>query len=174
MPIVVVGTEKNFAALRPRLVAGRISTKAAGELAAAIRAANPHANLDKLTPGTVLTIPDAPNVKVRGELSLGDTLEGALEGLSNAGKTALAELTATAGEREGEAAKERKELAKTLASKELEAAGRKDQELAADLEATRKAVDEEDARAGERAAALEKAQGEWAGELDALKGLFDQ
>jgi hypothetical protein len=171
MPILVVGTEKNFAALRPRLFAGRVSPKAAGEVAAAIRAANPHADLDKLAPGTVLTIPEAANVSVRGELSLGETVRGAIEGLSNAGKSALEELAATAGAREAEASEERKQLAKTLRSKELDAT-RKDKALAADLDAARNAVAEEDKRGDERAAKLEQAKAEWTEELDAMKGLL--
>jgi hypothetical protein len=172
MPILVVGSEKNFAALRPRLFAGRVSPKAAGEVAAAIREANPHADLDKLAPGTVLTIPETAKVSVRGELSLGETVRTAIEGLSNAGKGALEQLTATAGARETEASEERKQLAKTLRSKELDAATRDDKALAADVDAAREAVAEQDKRAGERAAALEQAKAEWTQELDALKGLF--
>lgn len=173
MPIVVIGSEKNFEALRPRLYAGRVSAKAARELAAAIRAANPHADLDRLEPGTVLTIPDAPNLKVRGELSLGETLENAIEGLSEVGKNALEHVAATAKTREAEAAEERKQLTKALESKELEAAASKDEALAADLDAVREGVAEEEERAGKRAAALEQAKAEWTKELDALKGLFD-
>jgi hypothetical protein len=107
---------------------------------------------------------------VRGELSLGETVRSAIEGLSNAGKAALEELAATAGAREAEASEERKQLAKTLRSKELDAT-RKDKALAADLDAARNAVAEEDRRAGERAAALEQAKAEWTEELEALKGL---
>ena len=174
MPILVVGSEKNFAALRPRLFAGRVSPKAAGEVAAAIREANPHADLDKLAPGTVLTIPESDRVSVRGELSLGETVRAAVEGLSNAGRSALEELTATAAARESEASEERKQLAKTLRSKELEGPARQDKALAADLDATREAVAEEEKRSGERAAALDQAKAEWTQELDALKGLFNQ
>ena len=36
MPVIIVGSEKNFAALRPRLFSGSVSTKAAGEVSAAI------------------------------------------------------------------------------------------------------------------------------------------
>jgi hypothetical protein len=173
MPILVVGSEKNFAALRPRLFTGRVSPKAAGEVAAAIREANPHADLDKLEPGTVLTIPETAKVSVRGELSLGETVRAAVEGLSNAGKEALEELAATAAAREAEASEERKQLAKTLRSKELDGPIRQDKALAADIEAARTAVTEEELRSGERAAALDQARAEWTTELDALKGLLD-
>jgi len=173
MPILVVGSEKNFAALRPRLFTGRVSPKAAGEVAAAIREANPHADLDKLEPGTVLTIPETAKVSVRGELSLGETVRAAVEGLSNAGKEALEELAATAAAREAEASEERKQLAKTLRSKELDGPIRQDKALAADIEAARTAVTEEEQRSGERAAALDQARAEWTTELDALKGLLD-
>jgi hypothetical protein len=112
-------------------------------------------------------------VRVRGELSLGETVREAIEGLSNAGKGALEELTATAASREQGGAEERKQLAKTLRSKEVEDIMRQDKALAADVEAARAAVADEDERSGERKAALEQAKSEWTEELDALKALFD-
>jgi hypothetical protein len=38
--MIVVGSEKNFAALRPRLFGGSVSSKAAGEVSAAIANVN--------------------------------------------------------------------------------------------------------------------------------------
>jgi hypothetical protein len=78
------------------LFAGKVSTKTAGEVADQLRKANPHASLDKLTPGTVLTIPDSANVQVRGELSLDKATMDALKGLGEHGKSTLAEIVAAA------------------------------------------------------------------------------
>ena len=112
MPVIVVGTEKNFAALRPRLITGKASTTAVSEISAAIRVANPHANLDRLEPGTILTVPDdLPHVSVHHEVSLDDTTRSAIEGLANAGAAALEELAAAARVRESDGAAERKQLA---------------------------------------------------------------
>jgi hypothetical protein len=173
MALLVVGTEKNFAALRPRLFEGRISTKVAGEVAEAIRASNPHADLDKLAPGTVLTIPDVPKVRVRGELSLDETTRSGIDSLVEAGRAALEQLAAAAADRERASAAERKELANALEMKELATAARKEPALRPDVESARAAVEQEEARARERAAALKKAQVDWSAELDELKTLVE-
>ncbi len=169
MALLIVGTEKTFAALRPRLFEGRVSTKAAGEVAEAIKAANPHADLDKLSPGTVLTIPDLPTVRLRGELSLNEATHSAIEGLGEAGRTVLEELTSTATGRERESAAERKKLVRALETRELAAAMREDPPLKADVEAARVAVQAEEAAAEDRAVALRKAQSEWSTELAVLE-----
>jgi hypothetical protein len=172
MPVIVVGTEKNFAALRPRLIGGRVSTAAVSEIAAAVRAANPHADLDRLQPGTILTVPDdLPHVSVRGEVSLDDTTRGAIEGLANAGAAALEELVAAARTSESQGRTERKLLAKSLAGNEIDAAARKDKALGADVKATQQAIADEETQAKQRAAALKQAQADWSAELAALKAV---
>jgi hypothetical protein len=172
MPVIVVGTEKNFAALRPRLLTGRVSTAAVSEITAAIGAANPDVNLDRLEPGTIITVPDdLPHVSVRGEVSLDETTRSAIEGVVNAGGAALEQLAAAAAASERAGAAERKSLTKSLAAKEVAAAARKDKALGADLEATRQAIADEDAQAKERAAALKQAQADWTAELAALQEL---
>jgi hypothetical protein len=169
MPILVVGTEKNFAALRPRLFAAKVSNKTAGEVAAELRAANPHANLDRLTPGTVLGVPDAPSVRVRGELSLDETTKSAIEGVANHGKSLLADVAGAAEQREKEATAERKAVLKALDAVGSTTGRARDKDLAKSLESARKALGEEDARAKERSATLQKAQAEWTAALDELK-----
>jgi hypothetical protein len=169
MPVIVVGTEKNFAALRPRLFAGKVSNKVAGEVAADVREANPHVNLDRLKPGTVLTVPDSPRVRVRGELSLDETTKSAVEGVANLGKSLLADLAGTSEQREKEATAERKAVLKALESVGTGAGRARDKELAKDLESARKALAEEEERAKERSATVKQAQAEWTAALDELK-----
>jgi hypothetical protein len=111
-------------------------------------------------------------VKVEGDVSLDDTTKQLLEGLANAGASALEDLMATARKTESAAAAERKQLASALAGKDLEAAVRKDKTLGPDLKAAQDAVDEEENQAKERAAALDEARSDWNKELKALKGLL--
>jgi hypothetical protein len=173
MPVIVVGAEKNFAALRPRVFSGRVTGEALREVTDAVAAANPHADLEKLEPGTVLTIPDHPRISTRGDLSLDDsTTKQVLEGISNAGAKALEELVATARKTESEATAERKRLAKALDAKELDAAGRKDKALGAELKAAAEAVAGEESAAKERVAALDEARAAWNSELKALKSML--
>jgi predicted nucleic acid-binding Zn-ribbon protein len=172
MPLIIVGTEKNVAALRPRLYSGRVSNSPHKETTEALAAANPHVDLEKLQPGAILTVPDLPHVSVKGDVSLDDSTKELLEGLANAGASALEDLVATARNTQSAAAAERKELAKTLASKDVDAAVRKDKTLGAEVKAAQDAVDEEEKRAKERAAALDEARSDWDKELKALKSLL--
>jgi hypothetical protein len=170
MPILVVGTEKNFAALRPRLFAGRVSNKVAGQVRRAMREANPHADIDRLKPGTILTVPDSPEVSLRAELSFDAVLSEGIEAAAGYGKAALDELSTAAKEREAETRAERR-----LTLKYVEAIPDRFLEdgLAKDVEAAREALLEEDARASERTSRLEKANAVWTEEIDALRELLD-
>lgn len=172
MAVIVVGTEKNFAALRPRLFSGRVSNAAAKETTEALAAANPGVDLEALEPGTILTVPDVPHVSVKGDVSLDDTTKQMLEGLANAGASALEELVATARKTESAAAAERKQLAATLSSSELDAAVRKDKTLGPELKAAQDAVDADEKLAKDRAAALDAARTDWTAELKTLQGLL--
>jgi hypothetical protein len=172
MPTIVVGTEKNFTALRPVLFEGRVSTAVVGEAREAIREANPHADLEKLEPGTVLTVPEnLPGIAVAPHpvVAVGST--EAVGGLSVHGRVELDALAEAAKARETVTRGERKQVAKAFDSPALAAAMKRDKQLAADVEAARSALDEEDARAKERAAELKKAQAEWAAGLDSLAAL---
>jgi hypothetical protein len=172
MPVLVVGSEKNFTALRQRLFTTKVSTAAVREVKEAVAEANPEVDLDHLEPGTVLTIPDAPRLSVRGELSLDETPKRALEGVAVAGAQALEELAASAQTAERERAAERKRLAAALDSGELDAAIRKERDLRGDAEAVRAALQEQESGAKDRAAALKQAHTEWTQEMTALRDLF--
>lgn len=172
MPVLVVGTEKNFTALRERLFAGRVSPAAARDVKEAVAEANPDVDLDDLQPGTVLTIPEAPRLSLRGELSLDETPKQALAAVASAGARALEELAAAAQAAERERSAERKRLGSALGSAEVDGAIRQDPDLKADVDATRAALEEEEARAKERTAALKQAQAEWTKEMASLRELF--
>lgn len=166
MSVIVVGAEKNFAALRPRLFAEAVSSRTAGEVSAAIQAANPHADLKALAPGTVLVVPDdLPHVVVRGGLSLDEGAKGAVAAVLAAAEAALAGLSSSPDE----PAAARKRLVRTLSGEQVAAAAAKDRTIAAALKAAREALDEADALAKARADGLRQARSEWGAELEALR-----
>lgn len=168
MAVLVVGNEKTLAALRRRLFAKKASTKAAKEFTETIREANSHADLDKLRPGTVLTIPDAPGLAVAG-LSI-DTSK-AIGELSEGAAKVLQALVDEGSKFEGEARAERARNAKALRAKAVTDAAGQDEQVKALVESARKAVAEEEDRAKRRQEALEQAHQEWAAGLEALKKL---
>jgi hypothetical protein len=172
MPVIIVGNEKNFTALRSRIFSGRVSTAAAQEVSAAIAAANPHVDLNKLEPGTVLTVPDLPSVKVSGDLSLDDTTKQVLQGIAQAGSDALDDIVAAARSAERDAAAERKQLTATLSSTELGGAAGRNKDLGDDVKAVQKAVSDEEKAAKDRTAALQQASDTWNAELKTLQGLL--
>ncbi len=173
MPILIVGTEKSFAALRKRLFAGKVPKNVADEVADAIREANPNVDLDDLQPGTVLSIPESSRVAIRGGLVPGLETTDALEGLFNASKEALQSLADSATARERQDRTKRRSIMKTLDEDAVVSAALKDKKLGADLAAVRETIAAEDGRAKERASTMKKAQGEWTAGLKALKKLLD-
>ena len=177
MPTIVVGSEKNFSALRPVVFERRVSTDVAREATEAIKEANPHVDLDKLEPGTVITVPEGlPGVKVEPQPGVVVTTgpEGPVGALPSRGKVELDALAAAAKAREAATRNERKRLAKALDSPRLAAAMKRDEQLAADIEAARNAMAEEEAKAKERAAELKQAQSEWQAGLSALQDKLQQ
>jgi hypothetical protein len=172
MPVIIVGNEKNFTALRSRIFSGRVPTAAAQEVSDAIAAANPHVDLNKLEPGTVLTVPDLPHVKVAGDLSLDDTTKQVLAGIAQSSADALADIVATAKSADRDAAAERKQLTGTLSSTELGGIAGRNKDLADDVKAVQKAVADEEKASKDRATALQQASDAWNAELKTLQGLI--
>jgi hypothetical protein len=177
MPTIVVGTEKNFSALRPVLFEGRVSAATAAGAAEAIKEANPQVDLDKLEPGTVLTVPEGvPGVRVEPEpavvVSTGP--EGPVGALPSRGKVELDALAEAAKARDAAARAERKRLDKAFESPQLAAAMKRDKQLAADVESARNAMAEEEGKAKERAAELKKAQADWQAGLASMQDALQQ
>jgi hypothetical protein len=172
MPVIIVGTEKNFAALRTRLFSGRVSGARLQEVTDAVAEANPHADLNSLRPGTILTIPDSPHLSVSGDISLDDSTKELVDAVANAGSGAHDDLVAAARVADRNGAAERKQLIATLARPELGEAAKKDQALSEDLKAVKKAVDDDEAQAKKRTAGLQEATASWKSELESLKGLL--
>jgi len=173
MPVIVVGTEKNFAALRSRLFTRSVSSKVAGEVSAALQAANPHADLKTLAPGTVLFVPDdLPHVSVTGDLSLsGGATSGAADVLAAAEAAAEELVTAVKGRVRASAAA-RKQLTAAISRDQIAAATKRDKAIAAAVDATEEALREAEAADKESAVAVGETQSAWAAELEALKSVL--
>jgi hypothetical protein len=172
MPVIIVGTEKNFTELRSRLFTGRVSNARLQEITEAVVEANPHVDLKALKPGTVLTIPDSPHLSVSGDISLDDSTKELIDAVAQAGSGALDDLVTTAKAADREAAAERKQVIATLARPELDAVAKKDAAFAEDLKAVKKAVDDDETQAKNRTAALQEATTSWKAELESLKALL--
>ena len=91
MPILVVGKEKNLAAVAARVLTARASKTAHADAINALRAANPGIDHDRLRPGTVLVVPDVSGARVnidgahRGTVAdLTEQVKAALDGLADA------------------------------------------------------------------------------------------
>ena len=175
MAVIIVGNEKNFAALRSRLFSGRVSTAVVRDVTEAIAAANPHVDLGALTPGTVLTIPDLPKVNVSGNLSLDDTTKQALARIADEAAGTLEQLVATSHGVDRDDASERNALSSVFSGTQINTnvIGRVgDKDLVTDIKALRKSVADEEKAAQARAAALEQASSGWSADLKTLQGLL--
>jgi hypothetical protein len=168
MPILVVGAEKSFAELAPRLFRGEVSAHDMQEVADAVREGNPHANFDDLVPGTVLTVPDSPLVRARDALSLVETT-ASIEALAEVATGTLEQLVNAAEAQEVDLRKERARALSAMTEIDSMVERPNDRRLTKDLASARKQLEEEDIRAKERAATLTKAQNEWVAGLAELK-----
>ena len=172
MAVLVVGSEKNFAAVRARVATGTVSGAAAKRIAEAFRMANPGVDLDKLQPGTILVVPDLPELKARGNITLDDGVMKAADfALANATE-ALDGLVETAARQRREAGVERRRIAKAMDAGEVREIADRIPGLLEDLEMARRALEADEAVEKEHAAALKKAQGQWTEDLKAFRELL--
>jgi hypothetical protein len=172
MPIVIVGEERSFSQLRPRLFAGSVSRTAYRRVSEAVIAANPHIDMSRLEPGTVLTIPDLPEVKLRENLSTDEITKRMVEEVHDAFRKSMD----TAQEQSAARAKadkaDRTKVMAALKDPGVAKARRTDKRLAGDIEVVAAALDEEEERAKEGTAVLKKAVESWSADLDSLRELL--
>jgi hypothetical protein len=172
MSVLIVGSEKNFAALRPRLFTGAVASKVAGTVSAAIAAANPGVDLGKLVPGTVLEIPgDLPSVSVNEAVALDPGSRQAIAAILDAGLASVAGLAAAAKAQQQADAAARKPVLAALGSSALRTLGQKDASLGPRITAARGALAAAAAADKESQVALARAQAQWQEELKALEAL---
>lgn len=168
MGILVVGSEKNFSDLQARLFGERVPAAVVRRAHAALIAANPHAQLGALAPGTVLTIPDVPELPDRGALSLDSSVR---DGLTSVARELTDSLAALRDEAEGLTRQAHDDHKRTLAAfddKAVQTAAKRDQELGAALDTSRAAIEQEAAGLDERLRRLAQATDEWSAEIAEL------
>ena len=168
MRILVVGNEKNFSDLQARLFGERVPAAVLRRAHSALIAANPHAQLGALAPGTVLTIPDVPELPDRGALSLDTSVR---DGLTRVARELTDELAALRKEAKGQTREAHAEHKQTLAAFDddhVQRAAHGDQELAAALDAARGAIEQEAAGLDDRLRSLAEAADEWSQEIEQL------
>lgn len=170
MATLVVGSETNLKDLRPRLFAGKATAAVAKRTGAAIAEANPQVDIDALTPGTVLEIPDLPDVSVGPPLA-DDPLRGALAATDEELRASLDGLRKEAAVAERSARAQRKAASAALDDPQVAELAKENPELASTIDAARAALKDADAGAKDRAAALDAAIAEWTAELDELRGV---
>jgi len=171
MAVLVVGSEKNLSDLQARLFTGRASGARLQRAKAALAAANPHADLGKLKPGTVLTIPDVPEIPDRGALSLDDSVRGGVDGIATELTNSLAGLL---GEAKAQTKQERAGRKETLAAFDdplVRRAAKGNQDLAAALEAARAAIERDEADAEGRLDGVARSVDAWTAEIEELRKL---
>jgi hypothetical protein len=172
MPVIIVGEEKDFAALRQRLFTGSVSTRAAGRVASALAAANPGVDLDALQPGTVLQVPDhLTEVALPADFALDGLSVQALDDVVAAMDESLVWMIETGHAAEEVAAKDRDRLREALASDEVLKAVSGNEVLQKLLEGARSDLEQAPGEATVRQQAFEEARAEWAESLQALRGL---
>lgn len=119
MRILVVKSEKTLGAVVGRVTAPNAPAETTARAEAALRAANPGVDFNRLRPGDVLVLPEAPDISAEQ----GDTVPGAvLDAAVEQAKAGLAQLRRRLDGSESGAQTERDTLRRLLESQALAAA----------------------------------------------------
>ena len=171
MPRIVIENERSLAGLNRRLFRRGTPREEIDRLHDRIRADNPEVDFENLRPGTVVRVPDSPDLRVRPESTFQDTVAEGLERLRGEAEQDVASRREVAREELKGSVAERRAMAKRLGSRRVRAVVEKFPDLAPTVDGAREAllVDAEDDL--RRAEAVEAATEQWAAELEILKRL---
>jgi hypothetical protein len=172
MPVLIVGRETTIGALQPRLFKGRVTDKVKDTAIAALRKANPGIDFERLTPGTVLELPKIPEIQAPSGLSTGSVIGDSFSEIASRLGDAVQETETGAAEESKSETARRRQLAKALKSKDVQAAAKRDPRLAEALTAAEAAMTAQIATDKANAASNKKAFRQWASDLDKLRGLL--
>lgn len=174
MPVLIVHGESTLADLRHRLVGRSGPADLPDDVVDAIRRANRDVDLDDLRRGTVLTIPDHPDLRAAADDPADDPDDVLAQGL-RAMVSALGDVVATSGEAAGQQARveaeDRTTVRKALGLRAVQDAARDDPDLQAELERVKDRLALADEQADEAAADRERALATWRDDLDVVTQL---
>jgi hypothetical protein len=171
MPRIVIENERSLAGLNRRLFRRGTPAAEIDRLHDRIRADNPGVDFENLRPGTVVRVPDSPDVRVRPESTFQDTVAEGLERLRGEAERDVASRRKAAREELKGSAAERRAMAKHLGTRRIRSVLEKFPDLAPTVDGAREALladAEDDLR---RAEAAEAAAEQWAAELEVLRRL---
>lgn len=172
MAVLIVGSETDLAGLRHRLFRGRPTKKSQQTAFAAMRKANPGIDFDRLKPGTVLVLPEIPEIHAPDEVSTGSVIGDSLSDIVGRLGDAVGETESGAAEAAKRSKAEQRRLTGLLKREEVRAASEKNPRLAEALAAAEAAIATRAETEKASATANKRAFRQWAGELDALRGLL--
>lgn len=172
MPTLIVGEERNLSQLNRRLFQPRVSSEAKNRIVERIRAANPHVDLDNLEPGTVLTVPDEPEVRARDEVGLDEMTKKTIAEAAALFDQVLEDLVAVEREERRQAKAERAALRNALKSNKLAAVARRDKELKGMIQTAQERVEMEEEQDKHRTALTKKAFTKWSKDIEQLRSLI--
>lgn len=168
--LFVVTDQPDLTALAAHVLKSRISAGQRSTALEALTRANPHLDFERLTPGTVVVIPDdAPGLK--GNVSndpAGDAADDLVRRVAE-GVSALVEGSELAERARREEQKEDGAIAQNPLVQRL---AKEDKPLAANIEALLRSFEADDVAAKDQRAALRTAAAAWEEDLQALRSLL--
>jgi hypothetical protein len=165
MPIIVVGKEKNLAAVATRVLTARASKTAHADAIAALQAANPGIDHDRLQPGTVLVVPDVSGGRVR----IDGAHQGSLADLAEQVKAALDELADAVDAHAEQDAASRERTSRTIGAADLKRAAGRDPQLRTRLAELGRTVKADAKTASADTERIRTAVQDWAAALDGVR-----
>ncbi len=165
MPIIVVGKEKNLAAVATRMLTARASKATHTKTVAALQAANPGIDHDRLKPGTVLVVPDVAGARVR----IDGAHEGSVAELTAQVTSALDELSAAVDAHAARDATAREHTLRTIGAADLKRAAGRDPDLRTRLSELGRTVKADAKSASADADALRAVVRDWTAAVEAVR-----
>lgn len=166
----VVDADTTLAELTPTLLLARTSGAARKEAVAALRRANPGLDLDRLTSGTVLVVPEVEGL--RSSVREADPVSRSADELFDRISEGVKSLVAASEAGEQTEHQESKETRALVSSPVVERMASQSDELAANVESLNATLEADAEEARRRLGELREAAEAWTTGLTALRGLL--
>ena len=172
MPLFIVGQDTDFERIARQLLMSSPTAAAVTELRQTLLTANPGLDLDRLAPGTVITVPRRPELRpAAGEGSFRATVRPGVDALQGELKEQLALIGQVAEAGLANAAGERDETMEALNQQDVSALFGRNPALAQALKATLPIMAADRDQTERAREVTRKAIDLWSGELGALDRL---